>query len=79
MTTTHQAAENRYISFAPSPEGEKPGQTLKFSQSSKSVKRNGAAAGKSQGKAGLAAYGQTPRPANGSFTPLQSQPQGRKM
>jgi len=67
MTTTHQAAENRFTNFGPSSKGDK------------SVKRNGAAGGKSQGKAGLAAYGQTPRPANASFTPLQSQPQARKM
>lgn len=70
MTSTNQAAENRYISLLPSQDG------MKLSQNNKNFKRIGVSTGPGQGKnmVGLSAYnraGQQIRAQNGSSTPIQ--------
>ena len=64
MTSTNQAAENRYISLLPSQDGDRLGQTLKLSQNNKNMKRIGVSTGTGQGKnmVGLSAYNRSGQP-----------------
>ena len=79
MTSTNQAAENRYINLLPSQDnGDRLGQTLKLAQGNKNMKRVGVSMGAGQGKnmVGLSAYNRTGyaiRAQNGSSTPIQTQ------